>query len=66
MSNIEEVYLTEKQLADMTNTGIQTWRNRRSKGVPPTYLKIGRSVRYRMSDLKAYLEERTIELENRK
>lgn len=36
---------------------LRTWR---LKGVGPRFLKLGRSVRYRRSDLEAYLEERTV------
>ena len=49
-------YLTEKQVAGITNFAIQTLRNHRqvSRGIP--YLKVGRSVRYRPADVQEYME----------
>ena len=35
---------------------LQRWR---LEGVGPTYVKLGRLVRYRQSDLESFLEERT-------
>ena len=35
---------------------LQRWR---LEGVGPTYVKLGRLVRYRQTDLDAFLEERT-------
>ena len=56
-------YLTEKQVAGITNFAIQTLRNHRmdSRGIP--YLKIGRSIRYRPQDVTKYMERTRIEPE---
>ena len=56
-------YLTEKQVAAITNFAIQTLRNHRqdSRGIP--YLKVGRSVRYRPADVTGYMERTRIEPE---
>jgi hypothetical protein len=56
-------YLTEKQVAGITNFAIQTLRNHRqdSRGIP--YLKVGRSVRYRPADVKSYMEKVLIDPE---
>ena len=43
----------EKPISDRT---LQRWR---LEGVGPTYLKIGRLVRYRKSDLDNFLEQST-------
>lgn len=53
-------YLTEKQVAAITNFAIQTLRNHRqnSQGIP--YLKINRSIRYRPADVTEYMEKTRI------
>jgi len=55
-----EKYLTEKQVAEMINCGISTLRNWRhlGKGIP--YIKFGRSVRYALSDVVGYMDERKV------
>ena len=48
--------LTTEAVADLTGLSPETlaqWRSRR-RGIP--YLKIGRSVRYDLADVQAYLE----------
>ena len=57
----KETYLTEKETAAITKEALATLRNNRSlrRGLP--YLKVGRrSIRYRLSDVVAYLEARRI------
>jgi predicted DNA-binding transcriptional regulator AlpA len=53
-------YVDTEELARRTGTGATTWAKRRMLGCPytPKYLKIGRSVRYRWSDVEAWLESR--------
>jgi predicted DNA-binding transcriptional regulator AlpA len=48
------------ELARRTGTGATTWAKRRMLGVPhsPPWISIGRSVRYRWSDVEAWLESR--------
>ncbi|GIZ54062.1 helix-turn-helix domain-containing protein [Noviherbaspirillum aridicola] len=49
------------EAAEILETTIQTlanWRNTGRYALP--YVKIGRLVRYRMSDLEAFIEARTI------
>ena len=54
-------WLTEKQVATMTNMCIQTLRNdrHRRKGIP--YYKMGRMVRYKLEDVCEFMEARRIE-----
>lgn len=63
--NITEVlkspYLREEEAAAVTKKALSTLRNERflCRGIP--YLKIGaRSIRYRTSDVLAYMENRRI------
>lgn len=52
------ILLTEKQAARILSVGdkcLQAWRVR---GGGPTYLKIGRLVRYKQADLESWLQTR--------
>jgi len=54
-------YLTETQVAEITGIAIPTLRNHRfeRRGIP--YCKIGRSVRYRLSDVIEYMDSHLID-----
>ena len=53
--------LDEKDAAARLNISITTLRTWRStKRYPLNYLKIGRCVRYRPSDIEAFMDSRTI------
>lgn len=52
--------LTDAQVAEMIGVSVNTlstWRCRNTYGLP--FLKIGRRVRYKRSDVLAWLETRT-------
>jgi hypothetical protein len=49
-----EVFLTEQQLAARHQRSVKTLRNDRVSGGYVPFLKIGRSVRYRLSDVLAF------------
>ena len=49
--------LDEKEAAVLLNISVKTLQARRSKGGGPRFVKLGRSVRYAMSELKAYVSE---------
>jgi len=49
-------YLNEKEAAALTGLAVQTLRNLRFKGKGPPYCKIGRSVRYPLTDLLSWIE----------
>ena len=61
MSNVEALHelLNEEQagqyVGGLSPVTLQTWR---SRGDGPPFLKVGRLVRYRRSDLDAWLESR--------
>jgi len=56
-------YLTEKEVAAITGRAVQTLRNDRHKGQGFAYIKFGRSIRYRLSDILAAMERHRIEPE---
>lgn len=55
--------LNEKQTAEYLNVSLSFLRRRRSQGCPdgctpgPRYLKLGKSIRYRLTDLDTWLDE---------
>lgn len=51
--------LTTAQAAEFLNVKQSTLEQHRWLGCGCRFVKIGRSVRYRIADLEAYLEERT-------
>ncbi|MFC1731108.1 helix-turn-helix transcriptional regulator [candidate division KSB1 bacterium] len=53
-------YITEKQVAEITNLALSTLRNQRFEGVGIPYYKFGKAVRYLMSDVIEYCEKRKI------
>jgi len=55
-SHRSEVFLTEQQLAARHQRSVKTLRNNRVSGGYVPFLKIGRSVRYRLSDVVRYEE----------
>lgn len=58
--------LTEHQLAAHWNISIKTLQAQRWKGCGITFIKIGRSVRYRISDVAAFEQQnmRTSTIQN--
>jgi predicted DNA-binding transcriptional regulator AlpA len=58
--NIQEKYISEKQVAEITGIALSTLRNGRSRksGIP--YSKLGRSVRYKLQDVLDFVESRKI------
>lgn len=58
-----EELLNDKTTAKMIKMSVQTLRNWRHMRKGPTYLKIGRSVRYRQEDLEKFLKNNRIKIE---
>jgi predicted DNA-binding transcriptional regulator AlpA len=56
-----EKILNEKEVALATRLALPTLRNWRSLGRGPAYLKLGKAIRYRESDVQAYVEKSRIE-----
>lgn len=61
MANDNEMLLSTKQAATILGIEPQTLCTKRWKGGGPIYIKMGKTVRYRMSDLRAYLDSHTVE-----
>jgi hypothetical protein len=52
----DESFLTEEQLATRHQRSVKTLRNARVHGGYVKFVKLGRNVRYRLSDVLAYEE----------
>jgi len=55
----------EKQAAAYVNLSVKTLQARRAAHKAPAFLKIGRSIRYRMADLDAFLSAHRVDPEAR-
>ena len=53
----ENRLMTEKEAAEHYGISVRTFQAWRVKGSGPKYCKIGRSVRYRQSDLSDFIKE---------
>ena len=53
--------LTEQEVSARTGLSLSTLRAHRFKRIGIPYIKIGRSVRYRIYDLSAYLDAHRID-----
>ena len=55
-------YVNEKRVAEITGFALQTLRNARAVGKLFPYIKIGKSVRYRLGDIIAIMEKNKIDI----
>jgi len=60
MSREEEKLLTEEELAKLWRVTPSLLQKMRHEGRGPRFVRIGRLVRYRLSDLTRYLEENSV------
>ena len=60
---IDRMYITEKEVSLFTGLSLSLLRNSRfnRKGIP--YVKVGRSVRYKYSDVTNFMEARMVKTE---
>lgn len=54
---------TESQLAKFLNTEVRTLQSWRYQKIGIPYIKVGRSVRYRKSDVETYLANQRVEVQ---
>ena len=55
-----EIYYSEKELAEILGLSRRTLQNWRQQKIGPMYIKLGRVVRYRHSDIEPYITENII------
>ena len=58
--------LKEQQAAILLTVSSRTLQSWRSDGLGPPFLRVGRSVRYRLGDLLAWMAENTVRSRRRK
>jgi hypothetical protein len=56
------IWIDEKQVSEITGRAIQTLRNDRFHGRGIRYYKIGRSVRYKLTDVSSFMEKGAVEI----
>jgi len=56
-----DAWLTPPDLAREMNVALLTLADWRVKGIGPKFAKVGRLVRYRRSDVLAWLDSRTVQ-----
>ncbi len=54
------ITLSEEEAAPILGFTVATLRKHRWERKPPTFLKVGRKIRYRLSDLQEYLDACTV------
>lgn len=55
---MDDKIFTPKQLAKYLETSVSALSQYRALGIGPVYLKIGRMVRYRLSDVNEWLRQK--------
>ena len=58
--DIQQQYLTEKEVSEITRRALPTLRNDRHKGKGIRYSKCHRSVRYSITDVIDWMESKKI------
>jgi predicted DNA-binding transcriptional regulator AlpA len=51
----------EYEIAEMLGVSVRTLQMRRMRQLDPPYYKVGKSVRYRLDDVTAWLENQRVE-----
>ncbi len=59
--NVETMNVCEKEAAKQLGIAVQTLRNWRHIRKGPAYIKLGRSVRYRVEDILDFIEKNRID-----
>ena len=54
-------YIDEREVARITGFALSTLRNNRFKGEGISYVKVGRSVRYTLEDVVAFMEAHRVQ-----
>jgi predicted DNA-binding transcriptional regulator AlpA len=62
---LDNKIINEEEAAEILSIGTETLRNLRRSRKGPVFLKIGKSVRYIMSDIEDYVERARVKPETR-
>lgn len=53
--------VSEREAALFLGLALRTLQNRRWRGLPPRFMRLGRAIRYKVSDLEDYLDSCLVE-----
>lgn len=53
--------VSEREAALFLGLALRTLQNRRWRGLPPRFMRLGRAIRYRLSDLQDYMDACLVE-----
>lgn len=56
-------YLTEHEVSEMTGIAVKTLQTRRSRGLPPEYIKQGKSIFYKNEAIQKYMDSCSVIIE---
>jgi len=59
---MEERFVSDKEAAALYSMNRQSLANWRAQGKGPPYVKLGRAVRYKVSDLVSFAEKKKVEV----
>ena len=59
-SNHEYELLSEKEVAKIYKINVRTLQRERSMGIGMPYVKLGKRVRYKRSDVEKYIDQHTV------
>jgi hypothetical protein len=60
MPKPDDTLATPREVAEVLHVRESTLAQQRYRGLGLPYLKVGRAIRYKWSDVEAYLAERTV------
>ncbi|HYQ36846.1 MAG TPA: helix-turn-helix domain-containing protein [Mycobacterium sp.] len=60
MPKLDDQLATPEQVAESLNVTTSTLAQQRYRGIGLPYIRVGRAVRYRWADVRAYLDARTV------
>ena len=61
---VESKRVKDTVAARFMGLSVQTLRNWRSKGIGPSYIKIGKTVRYDVAELENFIDRHRVETDN--
>ncbi len=59
-ASVQALVIDDLQAAELIGMSVFTLRKWRTTGHGPAYIKCGKSVKYRLSDLEAYIEKQMV------
>jgi len=61
--DISKKFLNEKEVSELTGFALPTIRNWRFLRKGPSYIRVGRSIRYELNEVLSYMRKHSVNLE---